>query len=489
MNAPLKMLSLFGFALLACVQASADEPTVTPRPLQDFLPFEEAAAKEPAKQPEKKVPPKTDPDPLAAPVPARGERALGYNPQMVGDLPGVNALLRITVIGTETTTTLTTTTPIRTFNIKTVIGGTPTIVISPGHGLVNGQTVTIAGVMGLPQANGTFTVTVIDKDRFALNKALSAGAFGNGGKGVVRLPPVTASLTTSALTAQTRLVLVPVAAGGAFKVAENASPMPVDRVFMTYNYFGALHGPPLPNSPLTSTQINVVNGRTITTTTFTPSAPPVTANLHREVFGFEKTFFDGFASIELRVPIAQQTSSFDAFDSRFAADLTIIGKYAFLLDRERGDVLSGGLAVTAPTGPRIDTVYGPIHSTYLQPWMGYVRNFDRFYIQGFHSVVVPTDSRDVTLLFNDVGINFWLYRGNPNGMISSLVPTLEVHVTTPLNHRSLDSAIQVPDIVSLTGGVHLGLFRNSSLSLGMVAPISGPRPFNIEGFAQFNWRF
>lgn len=412
------------FALVfATSQYEAAEPAAPPP--EEFPALnQEAGGKDPPKPPDKKLPPKKEIDPFTPAPLSRGETSVGYNPQMLGDFGGILALQRITVIGTQTTTT------------------TTTFVRRNKDGTFN-----------------TFTKTA------KVPKPIS----------------------------QSKLVLIPVASAGVFKVAENESPMPRDRVFLTYNYFANLQGPQVgANAPLNSTQTTTSGpggGTRTTTDLFIPSAPRVTADLHRQVFGFEKTFLDGFASIELRVPIVQQAGSVDGFSSRYGGDLTIIGKYAFLMDPVVGDVLSGGLAVTAPTGPSIDTLQGPLHSTLLQPWFGYIRNFDRFYVQGFHSLVAPTDARDVALLFNDVGVNYWLYRGGADGLVSAVVPTFEVHVTTPLNQRTMDGPIFVPDIVTLTGGVHLGLRGNSSLSLGVVTPISGPRPFNIEAFAQFNWRF
>ena len=105
------------------------------------------------------------------------------------------------------------------------------------------------------------------------------------------------------------------------------------------------------------------------------------------------------------------------------------------------------------------------------------------------SVVVPTDARDVTLLFNDVGLNYWLYRNPSLRYVDFIVPSFEVHVTTPLNHRSANDLLDVPDLVVLTGGVHVGLFRNGTLSLGIAVPVTGPQPFHIEAFTQLNWRF
>jgi hypothetical protein len=295
-------------------------------------------------------------------------------------------------------------------------------------------------------------------------------------------------------TSASRIVVLPASFAGAFKIAENESPKPQDRVFVSYNFYGNLRGPQNgPNDAFTSSQ-TTINANTLslfsasTSAIFIPATPRVNVNLHRETFGFEKTFLDGFASIEMRVPLLQQRSSVTGIGASDIGDLTIIGKYAFLLD-EAGNVLSAGLAVTAPTGPSIATIDGNLHSTLLQPWAGYIWNFDRFYLQAFHSVVIPTDARDVTLLFNDVGFNFWLYRGSPNRFLQFIVPTVEAHVTTPLNHRDLNGAIFAPDLVVLTGGAHLGLFGNATLTLGAATPVTGPRPCTVEGFAQLNWRW
>jgi hypothetical protein len=311
-------------------------------------------------------------------------------------------------------------------------------------------------------------------------------------------PPIVTVLTTTIPVTQTRTLLVPFASSAAaFKVAENESPRPTDRVFGIYNYFGGIHG--------------VNNGASVTSASSTPStttdkltqdvttvktdslsvfpSPSVSARLHRELFGFEKTFLDGRASVEFRLPFLQANSNLEGFGGQHLGDLTIVTKYAFLLDNETGNIASGGFAITTPTGPSVPTFDGALHSTLLQPWFGYIRNFDAFYIQGFHSIVVPTDPRDVTMLFTDIGVNYWLYRGAPNQFLNSIVPLAEVHVTTPLNHRNTDGPIFVPDQVVFTGGVHFGLGRNTTLSFGVATPVTGPRPFNVEAFGQLNWRY
>ncbi len=307
----------------------------------------------------------------------------------------------------------------------------------------------------------------------------------------------TTTTTTQPVT-QTQTITVPYASSAAaFKIAENESPRPTDRVFFVWNYFGALRGPD--NGPATQSvsnvQTTIPGPRGLQTTVATavitdfPAPPRATANLHREIFGFEKTFLNGFASIELRVPFVQMTGNIEGIGAQNIGDMTIIGKYAFLLDNTTGNVISGGLAITAPTGPGIQTIDGNLHSTLLQPWFGYIFNADTFFLHAFHSIVVPTDVRDVTLFFNDVGINYWLYRAAPDRALNYIVPMIEAHLTTPLNHRNQEGVIFVPDALVMTAGVHLGILRNGNVSIGVATPVTGPRVFNIETFVQLNWRY
>ena len=321
----------------------------------------------------------------------------------------------------------------------------------------------------------------------------SLGDKGNAGK-----PPVPpgAPMTTTTTVAQARTVVVAVPSRGAFNIAENESPMPRDRVFTCWNNYSNLGFPQTGlNAPIvttTSTNMPPVNRGgipvNIMVTTVFPGVARV--DLNRETFGFEKTFLDGNASIEVRAPLVQQQSGGIAgLGVNDVGDLTIVGKYALLLDRSTGNVFSVGLVVTAPTGRGIDTTDGTLRDTLIQPFIGYIWNYDRFFVQGFHSIVIPTDARDVTLAFNDIGIGYWLYRGSPNRFLSSVVPCVEAHVGTPLNHRDMNGPIIMPDEVVMTTCVHLGLFRNASLTVGAGVPVTGPRPYTVETIVQFNWRF
>jgi hypothetical protein len=425
--------AVFTLALLVCQAAAQPAPTLL-RPLQ----INDAGGAEQPKDPgkdqgkdkDKKMPDKklTEPpkDDIFAQAPSQSfGLPTFYNPNMMGDWPTIVARQTRAILGTQTTK--------------------------------------------------VFTITTND-----------AG-----------IPTVTTNTTTTTPFAHARTVLVPVPTRGSFNIADNESPIPRDRVFTFWNYYNRLGFTPTGlNAPITTTTTTKTNGvdvqglpfvTTTTVTTATPGAPRVSSN--RETFGFEKTFLDGRASVELRAPLLQQGDGGAGFGADNFGDLTVIGKYAFILDRSTGNVLSGGLAVTVPSSRSIPITDGNFHDTLIQPFVGYLWNFDQFFIQGFHSVAVPTDARDVTILFNDLGVNYWLYRGSPDRLLSVVVPTIEAHLTTPLNHRNFNGPIVVPDTLILTGGVHLGLFRNSTLSLGVATPVTGPRPFSVETFVQFNWRF
>jgi len=274
-----------------------------------------------------------------------------------------------------------------------------------------------------------------------------------------------ASLLNSTLAAAAGVSAI--VSRGSFRIAENESARPQDRVFCTYNFFYDINGSLEPAGlglPISTAQ--------------------------REEIGFEKTFLDGNASLEMRLPFFQIHGSEGSSD---IGDLSMILKYAFLNDRETGNVVSGGIVVTVPSGANpVPSLTPDIHPTILQPYGAVLYNFsDRFFYQGFLALAVPTDSRDVTLLFNDLSIGYTLYRAaDPEALVTTLTPTFEAHVTTPLNHRgALTEPVGVADIVDLTAGVTLGLGKRSTLGIAICAPITGPKPFDVEALAQLNFRF
>src|SRR5262249_40263510 len=114
------------------------------------------------------------------------------------------------------------------------------------------------------------------------------------------------------------------AARGAFKITENESPRPQDRVYVTYNGYSNINP-----------GMNMGQGQ---------------ENVHREVLGFETTFLNGDASIGMRLPFAEITGD-PQVRHQDIGDLTTVFKYAFVNDCDTGNVLSGGLVLTLPTGP------------------------------------------------------------------------------------------------------------------------------------------
>jgi hypothetical protein len=104
---------------------------------------------------------------------------------------------------------------------------------------------------------------------------------------------------------------------GAFKIAENESPRPQDRVFVTYNYYRDVGS---------------------------------VEDVHRETIGFEKALLGGRASVGLRLPFFQVRGN-DAGQGTDVGDLSVVLKYALLDDSATGSAVSAGLVITAPTGP------------------------------------------------------------------------------------------------------------------------------------------
>lgn len=256
-----------------------------------------------------------------------------------------------------------------------------------------------------------------------------------------------------ALAASTHLA----ARVNSYKIAENESPSPQSRVFFNYNYY------------------NNVNG--------------LGADVHREMPGFEQAFLDGAASFGMRVPVFQDTNGLLNLDG--FGDIVLNGKYAWLNDRTRGNVVSSGMSLVVPSGRAFRFPGGPtMRDEVFLPWLGGVFSRPRYYVQGFSSSAIPTDFRDFAIYFNDVSAGYWLIRNDRDSGLTGLVPSFEAHVATPLNHRGVTTLpIGMQDSVALTFGAHLIFAQRSVLTLGVVTPVTGPKMFDVEALAQFNYRY
>ncbi len=277
------------------------------------------------------------------------------------------------------------------------------------------------------------------------------------------LPPTTITkvIPGSTVTKFTT-IQVPLIGPGSFKISDNESPRPTDRVFFTYNYYDRVNA----------------GGNNL--------------GLNRELIGFENTFLDGNASFGMRLPFLQTTqgAGIPGLVNHEVGDLTLIGKYAVINNLTTGNVLSGGLALTVPSADhRLILADGnALRSVLIQPYACWIINAGSLYAQAFHSLVVPTDTRDITEINNDVALGYWLYR-SPETFLRGIVPTLEGHIFTPLNHTSNLDLVYSPNIVTLTFGVNFVLVGNSTLGIAVAAPVTGPRPDNIEALVSFNARF
>jgi hypothetical protein len=278
-----------------------------------------------------------------------------------------------------------------------------------------------------------------------------------------------------------RSLLAPSVRG--LKISDNQSPFPQDRVYFNFNYFD---------------NVNARLNRHF-------EAPIDNLAIYRYVFGFEKTFNQGMGSIGVRLPLNSAHADTkpglinQGGTSTALNDPTFYIKYVLAYDRNTGNLVSTGLAVTPPTGPAAFAgapflrLSPPLHTTSIQPFLGYYLNCRGFFLQGFSALDVPVNYLDPLLMYNDVGIGYYLRRDtDPGRFVTAIAPTFEVHVNTPLNHRDAYNLFDkgaTPDIVNLTFGLNIEFLFRSVLTLGVVESVTGPRPFDIEAVALFNWRF
>ncbi|MFO0844510.1 MAG: hypothetical protein U0797_19285 [Gemmataceae bacterium] len=266
-------------------------------------------------------------------------------------------------------------------------------------------------------------------------------------------------VTTSA--ARQKYIRSIIAARSGIKIADNESPRPLDRVFATFNYF------------------NGVN--TFGSDNF---------GLYRGMVGFEKTFLDGNASVGMRLPFVQGDRE-SAIGTDGFGDLTMILKYAFINDAATGNVASAGLAITAPTGLDFRLADGTVVSSVIfQPWGGFIYNMDDVFTHGFTSLLIPTQSKDLTLYTLDLGVGYRLWRASDDGLLQAIVPTIETHLNIPFTETGPGSLIYFPDLLmSLTAGLHFNLGGTCWFTLAAGVPITGPQLYDAEFISQLNWRF
>ena len=261
-----------------------------------------------------------------------------------------------------------------------------------------------------------------------------------------------------------------------FKLSENMSPRPQDRIFFNFNYYNGVN--------------NTINLK--------DHSPITQMKAYIYSFGLEKTFHDGMGSVGLRLPLDNLTAnSFHNVVSTptttALGNLTVFAKYILAQNRQTGSLITACFAVTPDTGTSrfAGAPYlRPLNTTYLQPCLAYIYNYNRWYLQGFTGFNFPAFQGDVSLMYNDVGIGYFLVRNpDPHAFLTALAPVFELHVNTPINHRDWFNRFDIAgtqDVVDLTYGINFG-FRNSAvLTAAFVTPVSSPKPFDTEAVLMLN---
>jgi hypothetical protein len=315
---------------------------------------------------------------------------------------------------------------------------------------------------------------------------------------------------------------LPIAGGGSRvgKISENDSPIPRDRIFFSYNHFQNVF------------QISE-----------TPQAPPGPTLIRQEpidryTLGFEKTFFDGWTSVEVRMPFVGgidtqlQTVGFSSTGN--IGNLTVVLKSLLYMDS--ATAVGAGVAIETPTGTdtftRINTTRLQFRNdaAHLLPYIGFVWSpgdprwgwGNGLFLSGFAQIDVNANGNRVDLVdrnnmtvrtvgtltdqnlgFLDLAAGYWLYRDPDAPRLTGLAAVTELHYTTTLQDIDrLNGAVQGTafalnstgnrfDVLNGTIGVQALLYDASSLRVAGVFPLGNEdrRLFDSEVQVQFNRRF
>jgi hypothetical protein len=304
-----------------------------------------------------------------------------------------------------------------------------------------------------------------------------------GGEGV--WPVFLSYLFTTPATTIEVLAPMPGAGGavGRTKIADDNSPLPQDRVIFDYDYFN--------NVPLSARGVDV----------------------NRFSAGFEKTFFDGRASLELRLPFATTLSSDVHADGGTSADRVELGDLNLTLKAllYGGPVVNvaAGLGLAVPTANDV-RVFAPDGTPLLRikneevvltPYLAYlVTPTDRLFIQNWVAFGFDTNGNSVSADFNQAGLQhvgrlhdqtlcqidaqlgYWLIRnGDPSALLRGLAPFVELHYNATLGNADQIQANQLSigaqdahvDELNLSAGVIALVGERLQLAIGAVVPLKG----------------
>jgi hypothetical protein len=308
-------------------------------------------------------------------------------------------------------------------------------------------------------------------------------------------------------------IVLPGYAVGFVKLTENQSPIPRDRVYMTYSYFS------------------------------NANFYPTKADVNRFMPGFEKTFFDGWSSVEIRTPFAATLSNGQTLapggqgvseyrDAQFG-NMSVIFK-TFIWEQQTW-ALTGGIQVMLPTANNtylngvnalnqpVQQVFVANESVHLMPFIGGIwapneRFFNQFLIQyekdanGNLAYVNNNFQTGITgrqlqqagrifypdFLYLSFGTGYWLYKDNTQNF-TGFAPVMEIHVNQGLSAYcpieqagyQLGPNLGVVSVTNALVGCNFEWGERSTLTFGYVTPLGGgvDRFFDGELRALYNWRF
>ncbi len=287
---------------------------------------------------------------------------------------------------------------------------------------------------------------------------------------------------------------------GTTKVSENNSPLPRDRLIFDYDYFS--------NVPLAPGGFNVNR--------FSP--------------GFEKTFFNGRTSFELRVPFAAtvDSSSIASGATNAATELgNIHTTFKALLYGSKTINFGTGLGIGLPTAsgtqvrladgtdvvriknesviltPYIAALYTPNDKLFAQAWASLNYDASGSPVYGnpnFTGLIGAGRIFDQNLLQLDVQLGYWLLReSNTTSFLTGVAPFVELHYNSPLNNATtvqagsfaVGSATNRYDELNIATGINLLVRNKTSVMAGVVLPLENGnnRFFDAQFGLRINWLF
>lgn len=285
-------------------------------------------------------------------------------------------------------------------------------------------------------------------------------------------------------------------------ISENNRPLPTDRVFFNYNGFN-----------------NAV------TTTFLTTGTVLDSDLNRYTMGFEKTFFNGWSSVELRLPLVSSVdiqSPANVVNNGNVGNLTLIFKQ--LLLQTDDTAIAAGLGLGLPTGDSLEgrsdvTDFGlENQATYLLPYIGGMRTIgENGFLTAFTQIDIAASGDEFnvagqgtlgklnapTFARFDLGGGFWLIRDADLAYMNGLALVTEFHYLTTLsdadeiisngatNDFALAGADNRVDYLNLTTGVHWQITSLTNFRVSGVFPLRADpdRQFDSEVQVSLNRNF